>query len=980
MSRYSLLSGVAAVACVLAVSSTASARTVRDFDIAAGTLQAALATFAVQSDQQILFTSELVAGQRSAGVSGRMEPGAALDRLLEGSGLVWTQSRPGVFALTRARIAETSMDATELQEVVVTGSLLKTSGELASPVLVIDRDALDRRGLGTVAETLADLPQNYAGSGTAVAALTLSDGAGSNASLGTGVNLRGLGPSATLVLVNGRRLAGTGFRGEFADVSALPSAAVQRVDVLLDGASALYGSDAVAGVVNVIMRQTFDGQEGRVRLSAAADGAEDVMASYLAGTRWTSGSALISYEYQKGNGLNSGDRSYTRNGDLRAFGGSDRRGFFSGPGNLLVFDPFAGGYVSGWAIRPGASGAAQTPADFAAGQTNLQAQLLGVDLTPDVERHSVYARARQTLGDRIEFSADVRFSQRDFGFDNASPVTIFNVTAANPFFVSPDGSASHLIGYSFFQDLGTSRREGRSRSLGITAGGAYDLGGGWSVDGYLSFAEERGAGTTRGLVNSLFLNEALGNTPDNSATAYSVARDGYFNPYGAGAANTPTVLDFIGSGMSGSVDRSRAESANLLVSGPVMALPGGDLELAIGAQARRETFATSTSTWTSTLAPVDLLTPERERNIAGIFAEARIPLVGPANARSGVQRLDLSLAGRVEHYDDFGDTSNPKIGLVWAPAESLALKATWGTSFRAPALPELFDASAVTVTTAEQSDGSSVLAIYRYGGNPDLEAEKAKTWTVGFDYSPKTGPRISVNAFDTRFTNRISQPVSENFNAVLTDPALAPFVRIVDPANSAADLALIRSYTTAPDFPYGSLFPDTAYGAVLDARWVNAAAVEVRGLDATVSYPISLGGQALTLDASGSYIFDYDTQTTALSPARSVIGDIGYPVRVRARAGGSWSYRDWTVDLHWNHVGGARDGNGTPIDAWDTADLQLNWSPTLGALAGTQLSLTALNLFDTDPPFYDSPAGFGFDPGQSNPFGRTLALQLIRRW
>lgn len=241
MSRYSLLSGIAVATCVLAVSTMASAQAVKDFDIPAGSLRSALTAFAVQSDQQILFTSALVSGQRSEGITGQFEPGEALNRLLAGTGLTWTQSRPGVFALVRTRVTEESSLPDAVEDVVVTGSLLKTSGELASPVLVLNRDALDRRGLGTVAETLADLPQNYAGSGTAIAALTLSDSAGSNASLGTGINLRGLGPSATLVLVNGRRLAGTGFRGEFADVSALPSAAVERVDVLLDGASALYG-------------------------------------------------------------------------------------------------------------------------------------------------------------------------------------------------------------------------------------------------------------------------------------------------------------------------------------------------------------------------------------------------------------------------------------------------------------------------------------------------------------------------------------------------------------------------------------------------------------------------------------------------------------------------------------------------------------------------------------------------------------------
>jgi iron complex outermembrane recepter protein len=241
MSRIHLMSGVAAVACLAVAATAASAQPARDFNIPAGPLRGALTAFGAQSEQQIFFTSAQVEGRTTAGARGRMTAGAALDRLLAGSGLTWTQPRPGVYSLVSAvRSGPDAREAAEVEDVIVTGTLLRRSGELASPVLMLDRDALDSRGRGTVAEALTDLPQNYAGSGTPGALLSGADRGGSNGVAATGVNLRGLGVDATLVLVNGRRLAGTGFRGEFADVSALPSAAVERVDVLLDGASALY--------------------------------------------------------------------------------------------------------------------------------------------------------------------------------------------------------------------------------------------------------------------------------------------------------------------------------------------------------------------------------------------------------------------------------------------------------------------------------------------------------------------------------------------------------------------------------------------------------------------------------------------------------------------------------------------------------------------------------------------------------------------
>lgn len=980
MNRLSLLSGSALVACIASVSATACAQDAREFNIPSGSLRDGLNLFATQSDQQIMFSGDLVVGLQTSGLRGRHTSSAALNALLRGTGLSWSETRPGVIYLRRQQGAQISDAATEVEEVVVTGTLLRSSGSQASPVVTLNRADLDRRGFATVAEALTDLPQNYSGSGTPSALLSYADPAGSNSVAATGVNLRGLGPDATLTLVNGRRMGGTGSRGEFADLSALPSAAVERVDVLLDGASALYGSDAVAGVVNVIMRRSFDGQETRVRVGAARGGAEDLTISHLAGRSWSTGTALLSWEYQKTNPLGAGDRPYTRDGDLRPFGGSDRRSMYSWPGNLLSFDATVAGYVSAFAIRPGSAGYARDPGDFAAGQANLQSQLLGVDLLPDTERHSVYGRVRQSIGDRLDLSADLRFSRRHYGFDNAATLTIFQVSAANPFFVSPSGATSHLIGYSFYGDLGTSRQEGVSRSVGVTAGGTYDLGRGWSLDGYLAFAEERGESLTTGLVNSAFLNEALGNTPDNPLTAYSASRDGYFNPFGAGHANGAAVLDFISSGLAGSINRSRSQSANLLLTGEPVHLPGGDVAVAIGLQARRETFDKRLTSFTGSVLPQTLISPSGERNISALFAEVRIPLVGPNNARPGVRRLELSLAGRIEDYDDFGQTSNPKVGLIWSPASDLMLKASWGTSFRAPALPQVYDATQAAPTFVKRADGTSVLSLYRYGGNPDLEPETAETWTAGVDYTPANGLRIGLSYFDTRFANRIAQPVNENLSGALTDPALAPFVQVIDPTHSAADLAIIRAFVDDPAYGYGSLFPATSYGAILDARWVNASEVDVRGLDLELSYPLLSGDQALILDASASYLLDYETRLTPTAVSNSVLGQIGYPVRLRSRAGATWSHSDLSAGLHWNHVAAYEDTSGKTIDAWNTADLQLTWTPGGAWMRGVRLLASVRNLFDADPPFYDAPAGLGYDPGQADLLGRVASLQLIKRW
>lgn len=409
--RSSLFAGVAIVAIAgTAAHAQSPAPAQINFAIPAGPLGPALNAYASQAGRQLMFTSTQVAGRQTPGINGRMTADEALDRLLTGTGLTAVRSTAGSLVLQRTS-ADAVMEATTLDEVVVTGTLLRGPGETPSPVTVIRRDDLDRTGRGTVAEALAALPQNYAGSGTPTAALVGSDPMQSNPGLATGINLRGLGPDSTLVLVNGRRMAGAGGRGDFADVSAVPTAAVDRVDVLLDGASALYGADAVGGVVNIILRRDFDGQESPLRLGASHGGAESVIAAHTWGRTWSGGQALLSYEFERQNALSTTDRDYAATGDLRPFGGTDRRTYYGTPGNIVRFDAPSGAYVSTYAIRPGPGGVATTPADFVVGQQNYGNTRTGAALVPSYDRHAAYLYARQALGDRVELSGDLRFSQ-----------------------------------------------------------------------------------------------------------------------------------------------------------------------------------------------------------------------------------------------------------------------------------------------------------------------------------------------------------------------------------------------------------------------------------------------------------------------------------------------------------------------------------------------------------------------------------------
>lgn len=982
------------------------------FNIEAGDLEGALLAYAAQSHRQILFDRALVAGLRAPSVKGALPPGQALDRLLVGSGLVVHQSGPNVFVLkaasaargqghrlptgfVRATLANELLGdapvvtaaetptANVLDEVIVTGSLIRGADAPTSPVLQLDREMIDRGGHGSVADMLAALPQNFGGAGSADSALVGSDGRGTNDQAATGINLRGLGASATLVLVNGRRMGGTGTKGDFADVSALPTAVVERVDVLLDGASALYGSDAVGGVVNVVLKRKLDGLESRLRLGTSTQGgAEELSAAQTFGTSWSSGDLVAAYEYGKRWGLKGSERAFTATSDLRALGGTERRAFYSHPANILVFNPATASYQVGWAVPSGQSGVGLKPTDFIVGQPNLENTRIGADLLPRDERHNLYVSLVQDLGERVRFLGDIRYNHRDSEIARPNAVAIFNVNRTNPFFVSPNGSASHTMGYSFGDEIGPSISYGTSQSLGISAGLEIDLGAGWRGDAYAATALEIGKRNTERLVNSRFLNEAVGAVADDPLTAYSAARDGYFNPFGDLATNGPAVLGFIGSGYTRGRNLSTVATFDAKADGPLWSLPAGPLKAAVGIQVRQERFKPRTVSLVSGAVPVKAGGLTFTRAIEAAFLELRVPLVDPAMGVPGVSRLEISLAGRLERYGDFGQTENPKLGLLWEPIEALKLRASYGTSFRAPNMPELYQlqntAPVLVGTGADQT-----LALVQTGGNRELDPEQATSWTVGFDYASQAVPGLSLSAtwFDVAFSDQIGQPVLADIANALKNPAYAPFVTRVA-AGDAAGLAKVKALMATSTSSNIGLFPAEAYRAIIDARFVNTGEVRVRGLDLTAAYGWTRGEDRFDVSASLSYLADYVRKLTPTAQPVQLVDIANQPADLRARMSGTWTRGPWGLTATLNHVDDYRSEAGRPISAWTTGDLQVRWAPQdqEGPLAGLSLALTVQNLLDEDPPFHDSAFGVGYDPANADPIGRFVALQLTKRW
>ena len=866
-----------------------------------------------------------------------------------------------------------------VEEIVVTGSYLR-GAQGASPVRTITSDEIGRRGHATVAEALAALPQNFGGTANEATAATSADRSSSNSGYASGVNLRGLGADATLVLVNGRRMAGTGIAGDFSDVSTLPSSAVERVEVLLDGASALYGSDAVGGVVNVILRDRFDGAESRLRIGLNTDGAsQSYQASHTAGRNWSTGSLIGSYEFQERTRLRASDRRYAGDADLRDLGGSDRRLFFASPGNILGYDPVADAFVPTHAIPDGQDGTDLEPGDLLAGVVNLTNQQEGLDVLPRQTRHSVFAALTQQIGAAFTLKADVRYGLREFERKSFADIGSFIVTSANPFFVSPDGSTESDLVYSFIDDLGPSTGEGSVRSLAASAGFDGDIGR-WRITGYIAGAEERLETLNANLVNTTYLAEALGAVPDSPLTDFRTSRDGFFNPYGDGGDNSREVLDFIGSGFGSTRGRTQVLSANLKIDGTLFDLPAGAVRLALGADHRREVFERQTTNFFFGTTPTTSIVPDSERTITAAFAELLVPVVGAANAVPGIRRLDLSLAGRVEVFEDIGSTADPKIGLIWSPATDVVVRASYGESFRAPSLIELNSGETILPTTLDRS-GTPVISLLQYGGNPDLEPETAKSTTVGLTWSPRAldGLSLNLNWFRIRFADRIGLPVIENIEAALNDPAYAPFVTLVSPATNPTDLVRLQALLARPGALRPTAVPVTRYGAIIDARYANAEETVVEGVDITARYETTLGGGRIGFDLEASKLSAFDRQLTPDGPFQPLLGRPSYPMAWRVRLGGRWSRGPWSAGMAADYVDDGFDAvSDRPIASWTTFDGQVRYD--FGASRGLSVALDIQNILDTDPPFYDSLDGLGYDPANSDVTGRYASIQLIKRW
>jgi len=421
-------------------------------------------------------------------------------------------------------------------------------------------------------------------------------------------------------------------------------------------------------------------------------------------------------------------------------------------------------------------------------------------------------------------------------------------------------------------------------------------------------------------------------------------------------------------------------SADVKADGPLFAIGGGDVRLAIGGQYRRETYDRKRT-------DIDV---HGGRNVFAAFGEILVPFVGADNGAPGLRQLELTAAARVDRYSDFGTTVNPKVGLLWSPSAGLKVRASYGTAFKAPLLFEL-DESDVLYLPFPAEDPTSPAGITNtiaiFGGNRELEPEKAKTFSAGIDYSPPSMSALdlSVTYFAVNFRDRIGDPPSDLFFAFgfNAEDLLGPFL------TRNVDQALVQDIASRPGFDnfFGILLEEIT--AIGDFRTTNLARTRVKGIDASISYGFETGIGRMDLGLNATYLIDHKTQLTPTVGLLELVDTRFNPVDLVVVTSASLSRGGWTASAFVNYTDSYKDPTSDidqvfDIDSWTTLDLACSYntgkSAAPRALRNLKFTLNASNLFDSDPPFVRNEFGLNYDGANASPLGRFVSFQVTKKW
>jgi iron complex outermembrane receptor protein len=865
------------------------------------------------------------------------------------------------------------------QRIEITGSAIKRiDAETAVPVTVLRMDELKAQGVTSIEQIMSS-----------IGAVQMTQGSSQQVGSGTGgaafADLRGIGASKTLVLLNGRRVANNAIDGSAVDLNMIPFAALQRVEVLRDGASSLYGTDAIGGVINFITRSDYRG--GSITLGAdvpEAKGGKSETANV---------------------GFGFGDLS-KQGFNLFGFVDVNRQHRITGmqrpwnarfPGGLSPTPFPANYYQNGDVTANPAAPACSNPAYLTPvgdGTSCYIATSSFVDYTPESERVSGMLRGTVRLGDHnlaLEY-----FRTQNESATEIAPVP-YGVLYMNP--RRPDGSLNpyfpgnpgaiapaFTINPSYVRSAGMSPRVS-GQTLGLQPGfiivkwRALD---GGSRKNISTNTQERFQAQLDGMVagwdyqlsaglNENKIKEDVSGYTDGGKIAVAML-NGLINPFGAQSAAGAAAIEAakLGGNLQNHVGKVAGLDAKLSRELSDWFGAGRKAAVALGAEFRKEDFLSASNPPVATLLSASTgvdpdARAEGKRNVTAAYAELNVPLS---------KTLEASLAARHDRYSDFGSTTNPKVALRYQPSKELLLRASVSTGFRAPSLYELNQIPSYTNTGTVNDpvncpNGTPIAGKSRAlncnvqfqrltGGNVDLKPEESKSFNVGIVFEPVNNVSLGLDVWSIRLTNQISA-LSEN--TVLGDPTT--FARYIK-RNATGDLSIDSNACPGATCGY------------LDLRQQNLGNVNANGVDLSASLRHNMGSMGrLNLGFNASYTAKYEYQDYIGGPYNQNVGvyvGSGPIFRLQYNVSAAWTRGAWTVGAVSRTKSGYVDQDpSNNVGSYNTVDAYATWA------AAKNLSVTfgATNLLDTDPPYSNQGEVFqaNYDPRYSDPTGRKFYVR-----
>ena len=688
----------------------------------------------------------------------------------------------------------------------MTGSHIRGTEAAGSKLIVIGRDQIDASGYGRVEDVLATVTQNFNRANAAV-----SEPGFFNLNHGAEVQLRGLGVGTTLTLVNGQRQGASGWQGTFTDISTIPVSAIERIEILPEGTSALYGSDAIGGVVNIILRRNFEGIEARVRGSATDSDATERSAALLVGHVGSRGNVMAGFQFDDSDALPCSARAVcAANADFRGFGGTDLRGFASNPGTIL--DPVTLAPIA--AIPHGQDGTQLTAAQLIPGTANYTDNVTDNDILPKQTMRSAFVSASYKMTEKWELAADGRYSTRDFRFTYPVRPNDFLVPASNAF---NHLGGPVLVAYDLSRDFGPVVDSGPTTNSFVSASVKGVLPKGWQINLAGAYAKA----STEFVESNFALNYAAIDAAlasSDPATALNIFGDGsHTNATALAALRGQNVT-------SDDLNVFTTASANVIADGPLFNGRAGAIRLAVGGEFRHE-HSVGTN--------IAELPEDRERLIRSGFFELAVPVVAPHEGSTS-DRLDLSLAGRYDSYSDVGGTFNPKVGFSWRPSALVKLRGNWGTSFLAPPFfwsnrDQVGDTWIGPVVDPRSPTGQT-LALQLWGPLPDLKPETARAWNAGVDLTPPAIQNFSLSLtyFDIDYRGKI-QPPNPDPDLFLTQEAQLASLITRNPTQAQIDAVCKKPSINGENC-------NQPIAVIIDGRFRNIASLKTRGVDVVLDY------------------------------------------------------------------------------------------------------------------------------------------------